>query len=81
MVAAEVLAGLQHQAKKCIVAPAWTLPTQDIIAEMRHILTNAHAPWSNFKIEPTARYLGFFVGPGATLEDQWRGPSVKWWDR
>eukprot|EP00959_Pyramimonas_sp_CCMP1952_P428476 8974444-Pyramimonas_sp.AAC.1 len=28
-----------------------------------------------------ARYPGFFVGPGATLECQWRGPSVKWWGR
>eukprot|EP00959_Pyramimonas_sp_CCMP1952_P380507 7971855-Pyramimonas_sp.AAC.1 len=57
------------------------MPTQDIIAEIRQVLAAAHAPWAAFKVESSARYLGFFIGPGATLDHQWRGPAVKWWDR
>eukprot|EP00959_Pyramimonas_sp_CCMP1952_P349891 7330890-Pyramimonas_sp.AAC.1 len=44
MFAAETLAGLQLQAKKCIAAPTWALPSQDLVAEMRRVLAAAHAP-------------------------------------
>ena len=48
--AAETLAGLRLQAKRCIVAPTWRLSTPNIIADMQTILASIHQPWKDFKI-------------------------------
>eukprot|EP00959_Pyramimonas_sp_CCMP1952_P265700 5555276-Pyramimonas_sp.AAC.1 len=56
--AAQQHAGLRLQPKKCVLVPTWSLPTPEITASMRAMLTQHYEPWQDFSINSFARYLG-----------------------
>ena len=58
---------------KCIIIPLGTL-SKDLISNW---LTCNLAPWKVMKIDACEKYLGFFVGPGATPEMNFADPVAK----
>eukprot|EP00959_Pyramimonas_sp_CCMP1952_P440303 9218308-Pyramimonas_sp.AAC.1 len=59
LLAAENVAGLQLQPKKRVTVPTWSLPTPSLTVGIQNILESIHAPWRNFTIALSAKYLGF----------------------
>ncbi len=77
--AAEAVAGLSLKAIKCKLVPL--LPFSQALADqIREWLSSNIPAWKDFSIAPTAKYLGFFLGPMAGTK-QWESPIQKYCDR
>ena len=74
---AEALGGLTLKAAKCVLIPL-CYNNFDLVADaIREWLGIAIPGWSNFKVEVSSRYLGFWLGPD-DADSSWRAPAAKY---
>eukprot|EP00959_Pyramimonas_sp_CCMP1952_P230120 4811274-Pyramimonas_sp.AAC.1 len=59
------------------MSPVWAIASSGVVGSIKNILAKMHADWALFKIEPFAKYLGVYMGPGAGKRAQWSGPAAK----
>ena len=77
---AREVAGLTLKPAKCIIVPLYAKFSAHIVETIR-LWLHAHIPqWSKFQIKPTAKYLGFWLGPAANTM-QWTEAGNKWLGR
>ena len=74
---ADRLANLHLKATKCKAIPLWAAMTDDVAAALRDILHDANPDWQSFEITDKCIYLGLWIGPFATCDDQWTTPDLK----
>ena len=70
------VSAMELNTKKCILVPSassWTMNLAHEFSSWLHVNIPA---WADFKVRPMAKYLGFFLGPGAVLHS-WVGPLPK----
>ena len=72
------VATLRLQASKCVIVPLWTELSQPVVNAIREALGRLAPSWTNFRIQDHAKYLGTFIGPGATPAMIWDGPRQKY---
>ena len=75
----KTFAGLELKPIKCVLVPLceWSEEVQNGI--LRWLRKNI-PEWENFKVAPTAKLLGFFLGPHAGSQN-WAGPLKKYANR
>ena len=76
---AEALAGLALHPSKCVLVPLCDI-SEHQIHTIKGWLQRHFVPWSGFKIERAAKFLGFYVGPDCG-KINWNGPLGKLQDR
>ena len=76
--AAEKIAGLKLKDVKCVIVPLGADDFATAAEAIKRWLSQNIPDWQHFKIAPCAKLLGFFIGPGATDEQQWSTPLAKW---
>ncbi len=76
---ARLAAGLELKPIKCNLVPLVPLSPSLIISIMAWLKRNIPV-WGSFKVLPTAKYLGFYLGPAAGSR-QWVAPMQKYTDR
>lgn len=71
---------LRLKPEKCVLLPlrvhGWGVDDQT--AAYADLLKRTVPEWQNFQICGEAKYLGFVVGPRATLQSQWKAPVEKY---
>ena len=70
------MAGLTLNSIKCVIVPLKPF-SAECAADVKDWLARKLSEWSSFKIQPTAKYLGFWLGPSVTF-DSWIDPLKKW---
>ena len=63
--AAKKVAGLTLNSIKCVIVPLKPF-SAECAADVKDWLARNLSEWSSFKIQPTAKYLGFWLGPSVT---------------
>ena len=74
----ELCANLKLKPKKCNIIPLWGAFTLHKATCIRDFIARTVPHWHAFNILACAKYLGFWLGPAATLDMNWRGPMSKW---
>ena len=71
----ETFVGLELKPIKCVLVPLceWSVEVQNCITRW---LRKNIPEWENFKVAPTAKLLGFYLGPHAGSQN-WAGPLKK----
>ena len=77
---AEKFAGLKLNLRKCIIVPAKFSSFEAKKVEIHKWLCKFLPGWQEFKILPSAPYLGPAIGPAAG-DDMWAKPVAKYWER
>ena len=67
-------ANLHLKHKKCIEIPLRDPACPDAMAALRTQLCRADPLWASFDFSSSCTYLGFQIGPGATIGAQWVAP-------
>ena len=67
---------LNLKMKKCVLVPLWEYQLRNVQA----LLTEIVPSWANMQIASYAKYLGFFIGPGAR-DLSWNAPAQKYEER
>ena len=67
----KTFAGLELKPSKCVLVPLWQFSPKVQEASKRWLRKNIPA-WSEFKIAPLAKLLGFYIGPQAGTK-MWEG--------
>ena len=75
-----IVTGLDLKPRKCVLIPTGQSCSILPIAFVRSWLVQHIPQWSRFKVVSSARYLGFFLGPGSNCH-QWIVPVSKWLSR
>jgi len=75
--AAEELALLSLKPRTCFIVPLWAAATHDTTALTKDLLASLGPPWGGFSVAGRAKYLGVFLGPAASLSDEWHAPGQK----
>jgi len=71
------VSGLTVKPKKCFSIPLGEVFGPDLVDKVRSFLASSVPSWQHFSITDKGKYLGFVIGPGASLEDIWRGAAAK----
>ena len=71
---AEKLAGLALQPAKCVAVPLWAPLSSEVQSQTHSDLVEARGWWGAFQVSDVVKYLGVWLGPGATAELQWKAP-------
>eukprot|EP00973_Karenia_brevis_P032699 4514561-Karenia_brevis.AAC.1 len=64
--------------KKTILIPLAEKITPKLTRTIRQFLLKCIPQWQNIQISDNGCYLGFYIGPGATLTQNWIDPIVGW---
>ena len=78
------ISGLSVKPQKCNVVPLGKDWSEDLASEMRGLMATWNVPGiapTKFAIVDCCRYLGFWVGPGASLATNWCAPLAKFRER
>eukprot|EP00959_Pyramimonas_sp_CCMP1952_P078052 1631638-Pyramimonas_sp.AAC.1 len=74
---ARLFANLVLKPAKCFVIPLRGPAREPYTSELRQILIDADAEWADFQMVDVCTYLGFQIGPGATVDAQWSEALAK----
>ena len=75
-----LVTGLDLKPRNCVLIPTGQSCSIQFVAFVRGWLVQHIPQWSEFKVVPSARYLGFFLGPDSNCH-QWTVPVGKWLSR
>eukprot|EP00969_Alexandrium_andersonii_P085926 3788182-Alexandrium_andersonii.AAC.1 len=76
----EAAAALCLKPKKCNIVPVWCELSEGVVQLIKRFLELNIAQWCHFNVLPMAKYLGFMLGPAASLAS-FAEPIAKWNDR
>eukprot|EP00959_Pyramimonas_sp_CCMP1952_P350140 7335922-Pyramimonas_sp.AAC.1 len=76
--AAQALAGLALKLAKCKVVPLNAAFSEVLAANIKEWLALELPGWEQIDVVPFAKYLGYILGPGATIDDAWQEAAAKW---
>ena len=62
---------------KCVIAPIGEAFSESITGEIKGWLGTHLPAWKDFAVTAAGRYLGFYMGPAATREMQFKQPLAK----
>ena len=73
-------AGPSLKPRKCVIVPTDSPFSAELASRIKAWLKESIPQWADFRIEPSARYLGFYLGP-QSADKQWDAPLDKFSSR